>query len=343
MSTKLSSKPQKPLQILSSKKEAEEKIEQFYLDHPEKVRPLKLKHEIIPALEYCEWLPESTDAERIMKVKVQETFPYCCFNHLVGLPTIKYQDEFGNIVGESSPVPLWPYEKEMVERYEATHYYAQNKCRGAGASEILTIRHMAYKYSITKIMDRKCLLVAGTNEQAAAVIMHRIKMLLDKIPFVYKVRPKTDFPTEIFLRYGMILALAANPDVVRSFENVGDVIYEESAFWKLLNDEPVLTAGEPHVVKSSAHIGVLSTPKGQRGFFWTKIFDPDIETKYDKHVINWREVVDVPIPIISVEKIKELQETDPATYEQELNNQFLLSEQKAFGDWKRENYEAEII
>jgi len=231
----------------------------------------------------------------------------------------------------------------MVEQYEATHYYAQNKCRGAGASEIITIRHMLYKYIITRTLDRKCLLIAGTNEQAATVIMHRMKQLSDRIPFVYRVKPRSDFPTELFFKYGMVLALAANPDIVRSYENVGDVIYEESAFWKLINDEPVLMAGEPHVIKSSAHIGVLSTPKGQRGFFWTRIFDPDIETKYTKHIINWREVVDVPIPIISVEEIKKMQIEDPVTYEQEMDNKFLLSEERGFGDFAEEDFEAEVI
>jgi len=102
-------------------------------------------------------------------------------------------------------------------------------------------------------------------------------------------------------------------------------------------------AGEPHVIKSSAHIGVLSTPKGQRGFFWTRIFDPDVETKYTKHIINWREVVDVLIPIISVEQIKKMEIEDPVTYEQEMDNKFLLSEERGFGDFPEEDFEAEVI
>ena len=339
MSIQLSKKPPKPLPIASSKIEQEQKLDQFYKDHPEKVRPLKLKHEFIPALEYCDWIPSSTKKERLTKAKVQECYPYCCFNHLIGLPTIKYMDEYGNLQGESRPVPLWRYEQNMIQRYEATHYYAQNKCRGAGTSEIITVRHMLYKYATTRMIDRKCLIIAGTNEQAAVVIMHRIKMLADKIPFIYRIPPRSDYPTELFFQKGIIMALAANPDIVRSYENVGDVIYEESAFWKLINDEPVLIAGEPHVIKSSAHIGILSTPKGQAGFFWTKCFDPEIKSKYDLHTLNWTEVVDVKIPIISVEKVLELKEKDLATYEQEMNNQFLLSESRAFGDFTEEDYE----
>jgi len=298
-------------------------------------------HQFVPGLFYCGWLPNQTDEQIQLKKEVQLCNPYCCFNHLVGLPTIKYEDEHGTVIGESQPVPLWSYEKEMIERYENTHYYAQNKCRGAGATEILTVRHMAYKYITTTIKDRKCLLIAGTNQDAAKVIMHRIKDLCDKIPFVYRTAPKSETPTEIFFRNGMVIAIPANPDDIRSYENVGDVILEESAFWKLNDDTPVLLAAEPHVVKSSAHIGVLSTPNGRRGFFWTKIFNPEIKTRYDRHVVNWREVIDVPIPVISKEQVLSTKEEDLDTYEQEFDNQFVVSTNRAFGDFAVADFEPE--
>ena len=151
----------------------------------------------------------------------------------------------------------------------------------------------------------------------------------------------SDFPTELYFNCGMILALGANPHVVRSYENVGDVVYEESAFWTLLDDEPVLTAGEPHVIKSSANIIVLSTPNGQRGFFWTKCFNPEVKSKYTLHVLNWREVVDVPIPVVNEKEILRLKEIDPAAYDQEFDNKFLLSGYQAFGPFKEEDFEPE--
>jgi len=259
---------------------------------------------------------------------------------LVGLPTIKYEDVLGN--QESKGIQLWPYEKKMIDLLNQSHYYAQNKCRGAGASEIITVRYMLYKYITTREQDRKCLIVAGINMEAAKVLMHRIKVLADKIPFVYRSgEPSTDFPTKLYFKCGMILALAANPQVVRSYENVGHVILEESAFWKLLDDTPVLTAAEPHVIKSSAHIVVLSTPNGQRGFFWNKIFNPEVNTMYTKHVLNWREVVDVPVPVISKTEVERIKETDPAAYDQEFDNKFLLSGYQAFGPFKEEDFEPE--
>jgi len=301
-----------------------------------------LLHKFVPALFFCGWLPNQTQEQIEMKKSVQSCYPYCCFNHLVGLPTIKYTDKFGTQVGESQGTPLWDYERDMIKFIEESYYYGQNKCRGAGASEIITVRYMLYKYATTSIQDRKCLLVAGTNIDAACVLMHRIKQLADKIPFIYRFGiPKSDFPTEFYFKCGMILALAANPHVVRSYENVGHVILEESAFWKLLDDTPVLTAAEPHVIKSSAHIVVLSTPNGQRGFFWNKIFNPEVDTKYTKHVLNWREVVDVPVPVVNEKEILRLKEIDPAAYDQEFDNKFLLSGYQAFGPFKEEDFEPE--
>ena len=303
----------------------------------------KTTHRFIPALFYCGWLENQTEQQTQLKQQIQSCHPYCCFNHLVGLPTIKYEDEFGNVIDQSQPVPLWPYEKQMITRYDKTNYYAQNKCRGAGATELITVRYMAYKYITTPIKDRKCLIVAGTNLDAAKVIMHRIKEICDKIPFVYKVAPKSSNPAELYFKNGVIMAIPANPDDIRSYENVGDIILEESAFWNLNDDTPVLLAAEPHVIKSSAHIAVLSTPNGRHGFFWNKIFDPEVNSRYDKHVINWRQVVDVPIPIISKDEILRIKQDDLGTYEQEFDNQFTLSENRAFGEFAVGDFEAEII
>lgn len=320
------------------------------------------------------------------------------------MPTIKYKDENDNIIGESVPIDFYHYEKTMVEEYEATNYFADNKCRGAGASELITVRHLAYKYCTTRVQDRLAMIIAGTNVEATNTLMHRIKEVCDQIPFIYKFPPKSEFPHSIFFKFGMIIALAANPNIVRSYQNVGDIIYEESAFWKLNDDTPVLLAGEPHVGKSSAHIGCLSTPNGQRGFMWTKIFDPEMKSRYHRHVLNWREVCGLPVekveeiadydfirqmPILKIDisdrevvskyfkkkykKDKEYRNwfdeyfkgktldlilsiafpvlnpleviatyfTDRAEYDQEYDNQFTLSEERAFGEFTEVEFEPE--
>ena len=343
------------------------------------------KVKTLPTNFYCDWLDEITlvNGIEIRKKDVKKLYPNCCFNHRVGLPTIKFEDETA-----SEPGPLFGYQKRILEKYHSSNYYAQNKCRGAGTSELITVRYNAFKYMNTTVFGRKCLIVAGVNEDQSKAFMYRIKQLCDKIPECYMFEPKTDSPTEIYFKQGgSIWALPANANAVRSFENVGDIIYEEAAFWKNVDDMPVLKAGEPQVITSKAHVNIFSTPNGMMRFFWEKIFDPEAiqPTKYLKHTLNWREVIGIPEPnpeavsdlnledrepirklyihkfendrkykewflnffpgtsineildvknpIIDIKEIINLYKTDKATYDQEFDNQFTLSENRAFGDF----------
>jgi hypothetical protein len=347
-----------------------------------------LKHIELPTTFYCEWLPEATQTQRLRKEGIKKYYPNCCFNHKVGLPTLKYEDE----EFESEGIPLNNYEKRIIENYEKNLYYAQNKCRGAGATELKTVRHNAFKYCLNEIPGRKCLVVAGINQDVANIMLGRIKELLDRIPEIYLIPPRSDTPHEIFLKGGgMILSIPARANALRSFENVGDVDLEESAFWNMTNDDPVLKSAEPHAIKSNAKISSITTPNGQRGFVWDKIFNPDIQSKYYKHTINWREVVGIPVqtveemegldfdkrefiadhftkryendmayrkwfddffpgltikecldvakPILDVDQIIKIYYEDRATYDQELDNQFLLSENHAFGKFNTGDFE----
>lgn len=314
--------------------EAQKQI-RWYEAHPEKRRPLKLPHQFIPGLFFCEWLPRETVEEQYIQQKVYECYPFCCFNHLIGLPTIKYEDENGLPQGESEPIPLWYYEKNILEKYESNNFYALNKCRGAGASELF-IRYFLFKALTTPLQDRKFLIIAGINQDSAQALMYRMKVLADLLPFMYRYVPHSDSPAVMIFKRGMVLALPAKASALRLLENVGDILIDESAFWNLIDDEVVLTAAEPHVFKSNAHVAAVSTPNGQRGFFWTRIFNPDVNTKYEKHVLNWREVIDVKIPIIDKKAVLKMQTEDPVTYEQELNNQFLLSSEAVFGKFDLE-------
>lgn len=352
----------------------------------------------LPSVFYCGWLPEGNANERKLKAdtikKCQSKEHNGCWNHWVGLPTLKFDDE-----SESQGVELYNYEQRFLMTSLSTNYYALNKCRGYGASEIKTVRWNSFKYANMTKLGRKALIIAGINEDLARVFMHRIKELCDRHPEIYLFQPKSDYPSEIFYKQGgSIWTLPARKDSIRSLENVGDVDYEESSFWNLNDDKPVLKAGEPHVAKSQAHINNISTPNGRRGYMWESIFDPELgvnkpPTKYTRQVGNWREVVGIPEPnpeilkdidvhqrddinkfyinkyekdaayrqwfhnffpgreiksILAVDKpildIKEIYNvymTDRATYDQEFDNQFIISENRAFGDFVHENFEPE--
>lgn len=286
--------------------------------------------DFLPALEYCGWINDNKTRDI-----VQECYPDCCFNHRIGLPKTTIRDKKSGITYESGPVELYPYEKEIIDRYESNSYYALNKVRGAGATEILAVRHLAYKYAIQNtIPGRKAIIIAGINHKLAITILNRIIKLLEPFDFVFEEIPSSTAPTRLAFRNGgKILALPAEPYAPRGLENIGDVILDEAAFWDLTDDEPVLMAVEPFVAKSGAHIGVISTPNGQRGFFWNKIFDPSLEqTKYDRHVITLEQIKAVKQPIVNIADAEELAITDPDTYAQEYDNKFILPSGSVFGD-----------
>jgi len=323
-----------PILYQEIKKEDELLEAQRQFEEEAKELESSLEHKYMVGLEYCGWLPETTLQEKRLKKQVQACYPYCCFNHQAGLPKRKYRDQETNEEREGEPVELYEYEHRMVKNYETHAYYAQNKIRGAGATEILAVRHMAYKYAVVnRIEGRKYLLAAGVNRSVAVGVFRRIVVLLKPFPFIYKIIPNSLNPTVLLFRGGgEAKALSAHPDAARGEENVGDVLLDEASAWELVDDEPVLKAYEPFVAKSGAHIGVFGTPKGQRGFYWTKIFDPELpRTKYYKHLVTLQEVKNVPIPIIDVAEAERLRLEDPDLYAQEFGNQFILPSLSIFG------------
>lgn len=282
----------------------------------------------IPSLFYCGWLPESTDEERRIKIETLTLNPNCCFNHFIGLPTLKFEDPETHEEYESDPVPLYEYEHQIIHDVEKYQFYALNKSRGIGATELI-IRHILFRAVFNTVPDRKWLVVAGIRMEHSREFLHRIKNLADKIPWIYKVQP-TEYPTNLFVNESIIKALPADSRTIRSFDNVAMVFLDESAYWNILDDTPVLTASESHVAKSGAHIVVVSTPNGQRGFFW-QIFSAK-KTIYKRETLNWQVAVNQPIPLLIADVIRKLQENDPYKYEQEHNCQFLASKYQAIPD-----------
>lgn len=270
----------------------------FTDDKEEEKEESKLEHQFVPALEFCGWLPSSTKEQFDLKAKVKSCYPYCCFNHLVGLPKKEKLDESTGEIIEGDEVEFTEYERRVIVNYELHRKYANNKCRGAGITTLLPVRHMAYKYAVTNtIQDRKCVICAGNGLGLSLDIMHRIRRVLDKIPFVYKTVPSSDKPKEILLKSGgIILVLAAEILSLAGLENVGDFILDEITKWNLNDDSGVLKTVLPYATKSLAHIVIFGTPFGQRGFAYERVFNPELEHTSGFHVqiLNWREVMGIP-------------------------------------------------
>lgn len=294
------------------------------------------QYRFVPALFYCGWV-EDEEQRKI----TQECHPYCCFNHYVGLPTIKFTDAEGQS-WESEPIELHDYQKRWITKSLENPYYALVKCRGAGGTEILGIRWPLYQAITNMIKDRKWLLVAGTNLLLSKDVLSRMKRLIDRRPSMYRKRPTGDTPVHLEIGNSKIFALASDEESVTGYENVGGIILDESAKWDLINDQPVLDAAEPHVAKSGARITVLSTPKKRRGFFWTKIFNPEVKTKYYRDKTNWEEACNVDKPLIDRKLVEKEKIDDPEYYAQEYNCEFVVPSDSLFGKLEEKNISNEF-
>ena len=299
----------------------------------------------IPAVFYCEWagLEHGQELEAEQKEIIKSYYPACCFSHFFGLPTLKITEKDGNI-HETPPIPYNGYQKRWIQRISTERFYAMKKCRGAGATEMLTIRWKLYRALINHIHNRKWIIVAGTKQQLAKEILARIKVLADRRPFVYKEKPQSEQPDELLIGVSKIMAFGANSEAVRGLENVEDIDLEEPASWDLTNDQPVLDAAEPHVTKSGATLQIKGTPRGKRGFFWNKIWTDAIRfaSKYYKEETLVDEVLKAEYPLISKDEVERIRLTDPTLWRQEYNGEFVVPEASLYGELTEQNISSEF-
>ena len=259
----------------------------------------------IPKRFYCHWkLP--VDEIQYDKNNNEIVNDYdngqCCFNHRVGLPARKWESDAGKT--EVIPVELTHFNRRMMKNYFKHRKYSKNKCRGDGTTEIKTVRWNIFKYGILdNIKNRKGVIMPGTSSKLTNEISTRIKAICDKIPQIYMNGiPNSIAPTKFHFKTGGRLELtSATPDADRGYENVGDIDQEEVAHWDMIDDKPVYYASEGVHDKTRCHINHNTTPRGKANFYYDLIWSPDAKSDFYKHIVNWREVVGLP-----VEKIEDL-------------------------------------
>jgi hypothetical protein len=261
---------------------------------------LEQKHVPVPKRFYCHWkLPgDEIQYDNQNREIVNDHLGRCCFNHRVGLPTRKWESDEGST--EVIPVELTHFNKRMMDNYFKHRKYSQNKCRGSGASEILTVRYMIFKYGVLDVVkNRKCIILPGTSSKLSLELSTRIKQLCDRIPHIYLKIPTSDKPVEFVFKTGGRIQLAnAVPDAVRGFENIGDLIEEEAAHWEKVDDIGVFYATEGVYEKTQCHVIHNTTPRARAGFYYNLVWSPDATSDFYKHVTNWREVVGLPVRTI---------------------------------------------
>ena len=139
-----------------------------------------------------------------------------------------------------------------------------NKSRQIGLTEIV-LRIIQY-HCFGKYKGGKILIIAGTREKTTKTVMNRLKILFNEIrPTVQD--DKHDL--HIILKNGTeIEGKPSNSEAIRGETKIKAVVVDEAGHFAIVDDSVVLDAIEPILHTNKSDIFLVSTPRGQRGFFY---------------------------------------------------------------------------
>ena len=246
----------------------------------------------------------------------------CCFSHVVGLPCHP---------ATLQPMKFMPHQLDLItqsmeDRQVKFHI---NKSRQIGLTEIV-LRIVQY-HCFHKYVGGKILIIAGTREKTTKTVMNRLKMLFNEIRWTVK-DDKHDL--NIILNNGTeIEGKPSNSEAIRGETKIKAVVVDEAGHFNLVDDSVVLDAIEPILHTNKSDVFLVSTPRGQRGFFYELAMHENDYKKiqYDfTNAIGWI--------YTQKEMDEELKRTD-IDVDQEYRCQFTSSRSSIFGVIKDEALE----
>ena len=251
----------------------------------------------------------------------------CCFTHLVGLPQHP---------ATMNPMKFMPHQIDLIKQSMVKKQvkFHVNKSRQIGLTEIV-LRIIQY-HSFGKYKGGKILIIAGTREKTTKTVMLRLKALFNDIHSTVK-DDRNDL--HIVLKNGTEFeGKPSNSEAIRGETKIRAVVIDEAAHFGLVDDSVVLDAVEPILHTNKSDVFLVSTPKGQRGFFY-EISKEDNDYKklhYDyTNAIGW---------IYSEKEMEEELKLTDIDVDQEFRCQYTSSRSSIFGvitDEATEDYEVE--
>ena len=251
----------------------------------------------------------------------------CCFSHLVGLP--KHPATL-------DPLKFMPHQEDLVKQACTDKHmkFHVNKSRQIGLTEIV-LRIVQY-LAFTKYAGGRIMIIAGTREKTTKKVMDRLKLLFQNIP---ECLAQGKNAMNIRMTNGTEFeGFPSNSDAIRGDTKIRAIVVDEAAHFNLTDDSVVMNAIEPIVLTNKSDLYLVSTPRGQRGFFYDiGISENDFKKlQYDYTcAIGW---------IYTKEDMEqELTRTD-LDVDQEYRCQYTSSRSSIFGvisDEATEEYEAE--
>ena len=259
---------------------------------------------------------------------------YCCFTHVVGLPTHP---------ATNLPLPLTPYQIECynaiakkvakpdgvdpVDWSRESHMFHILKGRQMGFTEII-LRIIQY-FCFTRYMGKNVGIIAATNGDLAKKDLRRFYKLFGNIKGTINVGMKNK---KIVLTNDCVIeAFPASEEALTGDTNYAAIFMDESAKWKNLDDRPIFNSIMPIVRSNGADLFLVSTPKSPIKMFYKIYRDPQdfIKLEYD----IWRSEGNLYIKSQILNMLASSKE-DPS---QEYLCKFTHGESAIFGKYVEEN------
>ena len=235
------------------------------------------------------------------------------FNDLIGLP--KHPATY-------KPMALMNFQRQFFESIDNTNYHKfhVNKSRQIGFTELI-LRILAFR-CFNKYAGGNIIIIAGTRELTAKVIMQRFKNLFYNIS--HEIVNSSDISLE--LRNGTVITgYPSNSDSIRGLTKISAIFLDEAAHFNLIDDSKVMDAVQPIADTNKSDLFMISTPNGPKGFFYDiEIGDNDFQKfSYDIHqAVDW---------LYTQEKANEMLENSTMDPEQEYLNQFTTGRDSIWG------------
>jgi hypothetical protein len=199
--------------------------------------------------------------------------PFCCFNHIVGLPELN-----------SVQHPLYDYQQLVIDKLESNKYIWIKKSTGLGLTETW-VRYFSYLACRNNdLQGKRICIIAGIRWETSIEIVDRIRALFNKkldITFEGK-------RTEIVINGCTISCYPAeHTDSLRGMTDLAYILVDEGDFFSPLEQRNIRDITDRYIAKTAGQVKIIyqSTPNRPDGLFSRMEFEnPSI---YEKIFLDW--------------------------------------------------------
>lgn len=181
------------------------------------------------------------------------------------------------------PFKLYPYQRELLEAYEANRFVINMQCRQSGKTQTTA----AYILWFANFHSSKTIGVLANKAAQAREIMQRIQMSFEFLPKFLQAAVQTYNKSSIkFANESEIFTAASSSSSIRG-RSLSMCYIDEAAF---LRDDMTFYESTYPVISSGkkSRVIITSTPNGTRGLFYKLWKESEAElNSYKRFVVTW--------------------------------------------------------